>query len=52
MSTVSNPSAKPPRVASILLGALALFQIVRTMALFMIKDVLAGKTPDAWMFPM
>jgi len=32
-------------------GALALFQIVRTMAFFMIKDVLAGKTPDAWLFP-
>jgi len=33
------------------LGALALFQIVRTGAFFMIQDVLVGKTPVEWLFP-
>ena len=44
-------TAKPPRWAIILLGALALFQIVRIAAYSLIQDVLADKTPDAWLFP-
>ncbi len=51
MNTESNSPAKSTRVAIILVGALALFQIVRTFAFSMIQDVLAGKTPDAWLFP-
>jgi len=51
MSTESNPPAKSPRVAIVLLGALALFQIIRAGAFFIIQDVLAGKTPEAWLFP-
>ncbi|SRR5712692_8786793 len=51
MSTESNPPAKSPRVAIVLLGALALFQIIRAAAFFIIQDVLAGKTPEAWLFP-
>jgi len=51
MNTESNPPAKSPRVAIILLGVLALFQIIRAAAFFMIQDVLAGKTPVEWLFP-
>jgi hypothetical protein len=51
MSTESNPPAKSPRVAIVLLGTLALFQIIRAAAFFIIQDVLAGKTPEAWLFP-
>src|SRR6266849_1860041 len=51
MSIEANSVAKSPRVAIILLGVLALFQIVRIMAFSMIQDVLVGKTPEAWLFP-
>jgi hypothetical protein len=51
MNNESNSPAKSPRVAIVLLGALALFQIIRIAAFFMIQDVLSGKTPDAWLFP-
>ncbi|MBI3241258.1 MAG: hypothetical protein HYZ49_03085 [Chloroflexi bacterium] len=51
MNIESNPPAKSPRAAIIFLGALALFQIIRITAFFMIQDVLSGKTPDAWLFP-
>jgi len=51
MNNESNSPAKPPRVAIILLGGLALFQIVRVLAYSIIQDVLAGITPDAWLFP-
>ena len=51
MNTESNPPAKSLRVAIILLGVLALFQIIRTAAFFMIQDILAGKTPVEWLFP-
>ena len=51
MNTESNPPAKSPRVAIILLGVLALFQIIRAAAFFMIQDILAGKTPVEWLFP-
>ena len=51
MSPESNPPAKSPRVAIVLLGTLALFQIIRAAAFFIIQDVLAGKTPEAWLFP-
>ena len=51
MNTESNPPAKSPRVAIILLGVLAVFQIIRAAAFFMIQDILAGKTPVEWLFP-
>src|SRR5712691_6275627 len=51
MNNESSSPAKSTRVAIILLGALALFQIVRTFAFSLIQDVLVGKTPDAWLFP-
>jgi len=51
MNIESNPPAKPPKIAIILLGGLALFQIMRIFAFSMIQDVLAGITPDAWLFP-
>ena len=51
MSTESNSPAKSPRVAIILLGGLALFQIIRVLAYSIIQDVLAGITPEAWLFP-
>jgi hypothetical protein len=47
----SNSSAKSPRIAIILLGALALFQIIRVSAFTIIQDILAGTVADAWMFP-
>ena len=43
--------AKPPRLAIVLLGSLALFQVVRIFAYSIIQDVLAGTTPEAWLFP-
>jgi len=51
MSTESNSPAKSPRVAIVLLGALALFQIIRAGAFLIIQEVLAGKTSEAWLFP-
>ena len=51
MNNESNFPAKPPKVAIILLGGLALFQIIRVSAYSLIQDVLAGITPDAWLFP-
>lgn len=51
MSIESAPPTKAPRVAIVLLGALALFQIIRVGAVFLIQDILAGKTPEAWLFP-
>jgi len=51
MNTEAKPPAKAPRVAIILLGVLALFQIIRAAAFFMIQDILAGKTPVEWLFP-
>jgi hypothetical protein len=47
----ATKSEKSPKVAIILLGSLALFQIIRISAFSMIKDVLAGITPEAWLFP-
>ena len=43
--------AKPPRLAIVLLGSLAMFQVVRILAYSIIQDVLAGTTPEAWLFP-
>ncbi|MCI0554003.1 MAG: hypothetical protein L0287_23895 [Anaerolineae bacterium] len=51
MSIESNSSAKSPRIAIILLGALAMFQIIRVLAYSLIQDVLAGVFPEAWLFP-
>ena len=51
MSIESVPPTKAPRLAIVLLGALALFQIIRVGAVFLIQDILAGKTPEAWLFP-
>jgi hypothetical protein len=51
MSIESNSPAKPPRRAIILLGALALFQVIRISAYAIIQDVLAGTVAEAWMFP-
>lgn len=51
MNNESSSLAKSPKVAIILLGALALFQIIRVFAFSMIQDILVGKTPDAWLFP-
>ena len=51
MSIESAPPTKAPWVAIVLLGALALFQIIRVGAVFLIQDILAGKTPEAWLFP-
>jgi len=51
MNNESNSPAKSPKVAIILLSALALFQIVRVFAYSLIQDVFAGITPDAWLFP-
>ncbi len=50
-SPTTATGAKPPRLAIILLGALALFQIIRISAYTIIQDVLAGTVADAWMFP-
>lgn len=47
----TNSPTKSPRVAIILLGGLALFQIVRVMAYPIIQDVFAGVNADAWLFP-
>ncbi len=44
-------TAKPPRLAIVLLGGLALFQVVRILAYSIIQDVLAGTTAEAWLFP-
>ncbi len=51
MNNESNSPTKSPKVAIILLGGLALFQLMRILAYSMIQDVLAGITPDAWLFP-
>jgi hypothetical protein len=51
MNAKASPPAKWPRVAIVLLGALALFQIIRAAAFLIIQDVLAGKTPIEWLFP-
>jgi len=51
MNNESNSPGKSPRIAIILLGGLALFQTVRVLAYSLIQDVLAGITPDAWLFP-
>lgn len=44
-------SDKQLRFSIITIAILALFQITRVLAFSMIKDVLAGITPDAWLFP-
>lgn len=51
MNKESNSAVKSPRVAIILVGLLALFQIIRVMAYAIIVDVLAGKNAEAWLFP-
>lgn len=51
MNNESKSPAKSPRVAIILVSLVALMQVMRVAAYFMIKDVLAGITPDAWLFP-
>ena len=47
----TTKSDKWLRFGIIAIGALALFQLVRVAAYSMIKDVLAGITPEAWLFP-
>ena len=51
MSNSVTSEARSARVAIVLLGGLALFQGVRILAIFIIQDVLAGKIPEAWLFP-
>ena len=51
MNTESKSTMKSPRVVIILLGILALFQIVRVLAYLIIKDVFAGVNAEAWLFP-
>ena len=51
MSISATSVARSPRVAIVLLGALALFQAIRILAYSIIQDVLAGKIPEAWLFP-
>ena len=51
MSNKVISAAKSPRIAIVLLGGLALFQFVRTLAFSIIQDVLAGKIAEAWLFP-
>lgn len=51
MNSESNSSVKSPRIAIILVGLLALFQIIRVMAYVIIQDVLAGVNAEAWLFP-
>ena len=46
-----NTESKSPRVVIILLGILALFQIVRVLAYSIIQDVFAGVNAEAWLFP-
>ncbi len=47
----TTKSDKWLRFGIIAIGALALFQLVRVTAYSMIQDVLAGITPEAWLFP-
>ena len=51
MNTESKSTAKSPRVVTILVGLLALFQIVRVLAYPIIQDVFAGVNAEAWLFP-
>ena len=51
MNNESKSPAKSVRIAIILVGVLALFQLTRVAAYSMIQDVLAGITPEAWLFP-
>jgi hypothetical protein len=48
---VTTEMKKSPRVAIILIGLLALIQIIRVMAYPIIQDVFAGKNAEAWLFP-
>ncbi|MBI5824803.1 MAG: hypothetical protein HZB18_12305 [Chloroflexi bacterium] len=48
---MTTETKKSPKVAIILVGLLALFQIIRIMAYAIIGDVLAGKNAEAWLFP-
>ena len=51
MTTETKPSTKAPRVAIILVGVLALFQIIRVAAYTIVRDSLAGANAEAWLFP-
>ena len=51
MNTESKSTTKSPRVVIILVGLLALFQIVRVLAYPIIQDVFAGVNAEAWLFP-
>ena len=51
MNTESKSTMKSPRVVIILVGLLALFQIVRVLAYPIIQDVFAGVNAEAWLFP-
>jgi hypothetical protein len=46
-----NTKTKSPRVAIILVGLLALIQLIRLMAFTIVQDALAGKVAEAWLFP-
>lgn len=48
---MSTESKKSPHVAIILVGLLALIQIMRVLAYSIIQDALAGKVAEAWLFP-
>jgi len=51
MTTETKSSTKAPRVAIILVGVLALFQIIRVTAYSIVRDSLAGANAEAWLFP-
>lgn len=51
MNNESKSPAKSPKVAIILVGLLALFQIIRVMAYPIIVYALAGTNAEAWLFP-
>ena len=46
-----NNLSKSTKVAIILVGVLALFQITRVMAFSIITDALSGANAEAWLFP-
>ena len=51
MTPAKNTKTSTPRIAIILVGLLALFQITRVAAFPIIQDALSGANAEAWLFP-
>jgi hypothetical protein len=51
MTPAKNIKTNTPRIAIILVGLLALFQITRVSAFPIIQDALSGANAEAWLFP-